>query len=63
MAAAMAVFGVPFEFIMFGAMLVGVALFHERGDNPRFWGTPVSGDEARQRTGADPFPQQFASPP
>jgi hypothetical protein len=43
--------------------VIGVALFHERGDNPRFWGTPVSGDEARRRTGADPFPQQFASPP
>jgi len=43
--------------------VIGLALFHERGDNPRFWGTPVSGDEARRRTGADPFPQQFASPP
>ena len=30
MAATMAVFGIPFEFIMFGAMLVGVALFHKR---------------------------------
>jgi Na+/H+ antiporter NhaD/arsenite permease-like protein len=26
----MALFGVPFEFIMFGAMLLGVALFHRR---------------------------------
>jgi hypothetical protein len=43
--------------------VIGLALFHERGDSPRFWGTPVSGDEARRRTGADPFPQQFASPP
>jgi hypothetical protein len=37
--------------------LIGVALFHERGSNPRVR------DEVRRRHDANPFPGQFATPP
>ncbi len=40
--------------------VIGVAVFHEQGDNPNLWGTPQDGDK---RHNADPFPQKFASPP
>lgn len=40
--------------------VIGVAVFHERGDNPRFWGNP---HESKTRHGANPFPQTYASPP
>lgn len=40
--------------------VIGVAVFHERGDNPKFWGSP---HEAKTRQGANPFPQTYASPP
>ncbi len=43
--------------------VIGVAVFHERGDSPRFWGTPRSHDDVRRRNTADPFPQSFATPP
>jgi hypothetical protein len=43
--------------------VVGVALFHERGDDPRFWTTSRGHEETRDRLDADPFPQRFASPP
>lgn len=42
--------------------VIGVALFHERGDSPRRWPSPRR-DDSRNRLGADPFPQQFATPP
>lgn len=43
--------------------VIGLALFHERGDSPRFWGSPrTHGDVVRRQT-ADPFPNRFASPP
>ncbi len=41
--------------------VVGVAVFHERGDSPRFWGSPRSRDDSHQRHNANPFPQ-FATP-
>lgn len=43
--------------------VIGVALFHERGDNPRNWGSPRTHQDVTKRHGADPFPQSFASPP
>jgi hypothetical protein len=43
--------------------VIGVALFHERGDSPRFWGTPRSHDDVRRRQEANPFPNTFATPP
>ena len=38
--------------------VVGLALFHERGDSPRFWGTPRSHGDVVRRQSAD-----LASPP
>ena len=43
--------------------VIGAAMFHERGDSPRLWGTPRSNQDVRDRASADPFPQRFASPP
>jgi hypothetical protein len=43
--------------------VIGVALFHEKGDNPRHWGSPRTHADVTKRHGADPFPQKFASPP
>jgi len=43
--------------------VIGVAVFHERGDSPRFWGTPRSHEDVHRRNTADPFPQRFATPP
>jgi hypothetical protein len=43
--------------------VIGLAMFHERGDSPRFWGTPRSHDDVVNRQGADPFPNRFAAPP
>jgi hypothetical protein len=43
--------------------VIGVALFHERGDDPRFWTSRRTHEETRDRLDADPFPQRFASPP
>lgn len=43
--------------------VIGVALFHERGDSPRFWGTPRSHQDVRNREAANPFPNTFATPP
>ncbi len=43
--------------------VIGVALFHESGDNPHLWGTARTHEDVRQRHGADPFPTKFASPP
>ena len=43
--------------------VIGLAAFHERGDSPRFWGTPRGHQDTRARNSADPFPQQFAAPP
>lgn len=40
--------------------VIGVAVFHEQGDNPNSWGNP---QDASKRHNADPFPQQFAAPP
>ena len=42
--------------------VIGVAMFHERGDDPNRWGTPGH-DDSDTRRGADPFPQKYASPP
>src|SRR5690606_19209417 len=36
--------------------VIGVALFHERGDSPRFWGTPRTHQDVRERREANPFP-------
>ncbi len=38
--------------------VIGVALFHERGQTPALWR-----DEVRTRHDADPFPGRFATPP
>ena len=43
--------------------VIGVALFHERGDSPRFWGTPRTHQDVRERREANPFPNTFATPP
>ncbi len=43
--------------------VIGVAVFHERGDNPRNWGSPRTHDNVTKRHGADPFPQTFSAPP
>ncbi len=43
--------------------VIGLALFHERGDDPRNWGAPGAHADSNARHGADPFPQKFASPP
>jgi hypothetical protein len=43
--------------------VIGIAMFHERGDSPQMWGTPRGHDDTRDRATADPFPQRFASPP
>jgi len=43
--------------------VIGVAVFHERGDSPRRWGSPRTNADVRQRTGADPFPNRYATPP
>ncbi len=43
--------------------VIGVAFFHERGDSPQFWSTTPSHQEVLRRHSADPFPQQFATPP
>jgi hypothetical protein len=40
--------------------VIGLAVFHEKGDNPHSWGHP---GDAHTRHTADPFPQKFASPP
>jgi hypothetical protein len=42
--------------------VIGIALFHEKGDSPSFWGTPNSEDSSTRKS-ADPFPQQYATPP
>lgn len=42
--------------------VVGLALFHERGDSPSFWGRPRR-DDSHRRHDADPFPNTFAQPP
>ncbi len=42
--------------------VIGLALFHERGDNPSFWGTPRR-DDTDRRHDANPFPNTFAQPP
>lgn len=43
--------------------VIGLAVFHERGDDhPSFWGPP-RGRDADRRHRADPFPQRFAAPP
>lgn len=39
--------------------VIGVALFHENGSNPRSW----SFGETKTRLQADPFPGRFATPP
>ncbi len=43
--------------------VIGVALFNERGDSPRFWGTPRSHGDVVRRHDANPFPSQYATPP
>ena len=43
--------------------VIGLALFHERGDSPRFWGTPRGHQDVVRRQTADPFPNRFATPP
>lgn len=43
--------------------VIGVAFFHERGDSPSNWVTSPSHDEVLRRQSADPFPQQYATPP
>lgn len=43
--------------------VIGVALFHESGDNPHSWGSPRSHQDVTTRHGADPFPNKYASPP
>ena len=43
--------------------VIGVALFHERGDSPHNWGSPHDHSEVIRRQGADPFPNRFATPP
>lgn len=43
--------------------VIGLAMFHERGDNPRFWGSARSHDDVVDRNAADPFPNRFAAPP
>ena len=43
--------------------VIGIAVFHQRGDNPRTWGQPGSHDDSATRHGADPFPNTYASPP
>ena len=43
--------------------VIGVALFHERGDSPSFWGTPRTNQDVIQRHNANPFPQEYATPP
>ncbi len=43
--------------------VIGLAVFHERGDSPRHWGTPRTHDDTRRRNTADPFPQRYATPP
>ncbi len=43
--------------------VIGLAVFHERGDSPHAWGNPPAHGEVVQRDNANPFPQQFASPP
>src|SRR5207244_131999 len=42
--------------------VIGLAVFHERGDSPSNWPLPESGDSDR-RLDANPFPMQFADPP
>lgn len=39
--------------------VIGLAVFHERGDRPGLWGR----GEVRRRLDANPFPGQFATPP
>jgi hypothetical protein len=39
--------------------VIGLAVFHERGDTPGLWGR----GEVRRRLDANPFPGQFATPP
>lgn len=43
--------------------VIGMAVFHERGDSPHAWGNAPSHGEVVNRENANPFPQQFASPP
>jgi hypothetical protein len=43
--------------------VIGVALFHERGDSPHNWGSPRTNGDVVRRQGADPFPNRFATPP
>ncbi len=43
--------------------VIGLALFHERGDSPRFWATPRTQGDVLKRHDANPFPQKFATPP
>ena len=42
--------------------VIGLALFHERGDSPSHWGTPRR-DDSDRRQDANPFPNTFAQPP
>ncbi len=42
--------------------VIGLAFFHERGDDPRYW-RPGRYNDARDRHQADPFPQRYATPP
>jgi hypothetical protein len=43
--------------------VIGIALFHEKGDSPSAWGTPNTHEDVTTRHDADPFPQQYATPP
>ncbi len=43
--------------------VIGLALFHERGDSPHSWATPRSHGDVLKRHDANPFPQKFATPP
>ncbi len=38
--------------------VIGVALFHEKGDDPRLWGTPRTHEDVMKRHDANPFPQK-----
>jgi hypothetical protein len=43
--------------------VIGLAVFHERGDSPRHWGTPRTHQDTHRRNTADPFPERYATPP
>lgn len=43
--------------------VIGVAFFHEQGDSPQYWLEPWRYQDAQRRNQANPFPQQYATPP